>query len=472
MPNFKTFVIFAEMRTGSNFLEANLNSFAGLHCYGEAFNPHFIGYPKQEQIHDITREMRDKNPQSLLRVLRNQPGVLAGFRFFNDHDPRVLETLLSDRSCAKIILTRNPAESYVSRKIAAATGQWKLTNATHAKTDKIRFVLPEFEQHLQALQAFQLKLMGAMQRSGQSAFYIDYEDLFDVAVINGLAKWLGLDEQIEALNKQLKKQNPEPLSRKVENFADMQAGLAGLDKFNLTRSPNFEPRRGPAIPTYIAAPEAGLLFLPVRSGPEAAVRRWLSAVDGGGELIEGFNQKTLRKWRGGHPGHRSFTVLRHPLARAHTAFCDKILAIGPDSFVEYRKSLRENFKLAIPEQEPGVDYDLAAHRTAFHQFLGYLRSNLAGQTNLRIDPAWASQTIILQGMSSFCAPDIVLREDELEDGLPRLAVQTGRSAPPPGPVNTDPHRAVLEAIYDDGLETAARAAYPRDYELFGFANWG
>ncbi len=44
-PTFDYFVVFAEMRTGSNFLEANLNAFAGLTCHGEAFNPHFIGYP-------------------------------------------------------------------------------------------------------------------------------------------------------------------------------------------------------------------------------------------------------------------------------------------------------------------------------------------------------------------------------------------------------------------------------------------
>ena len=50
MARFDSFVVFAEMRTGSNFLEANLNSFAGLKCHGEAFNPHFIGYPNSTDI--------------------------------------------------------------------------------------------------------------------------------------------------------------------------------------------------------------------------------------------------------------------------------------------------------------------------------------------------------------------------------------------------------------------------------------
>ena len=47
---FDSFVVFAEMRTGSNFLEANLNAIDGLSCLGEVFNPHFIGYPNAEDV--------------------------------------------------------------------------------------------------------------------------------------------------------------------------------------------------------------------------------------------------------------------------------------------------------------------------------------------------------------------------------------------------------------------------------------
>ena len=64
---FDCFVIFAEMRTGSNFLEANLNAFDGLTCHGEAFNPHFIGYPNKTELLDISREARDSDPAALAR---------------------------------------------------------------------------------------------------------------------------------------------------------------------------------------------------------------------------------------------------------------------------------------------------------------------------------------------------------------------------------------------------------------------
>lgn len=54
-------------------------------------------------------------------MIKRQPALLGGFRYFHDHDPRVLDMILDDPGCAKIILTRNPLDSYVSWKIAQAT---------------------------------------------------------------------------------------------------------------------------------------------------------------------------------------------------------------------------------------------------------------------------------------------------------------------------------------------------------------
>ena len=48
MGGFSSFVLLGGMRTGSNYLEANLNALPGLHCLGELFNPHFFG--KNDQV--------------------------------------------------------------------------------------------------------------------------------------------------------------------------------------------------------------------------------------------------------------------------------------------------------------------------------------------------------------------------------------------------------------------------------------
>ncbi len=472
MSRFDYFIVLAEMRTGSNFLEANINTLDGVTCHGEAFNPAFIGYPKSETLLGLTLQDRTDDPQRLIAAIREDDG-LAGFRYFNDHDPRILNACLTDPRCAKIILTRNPVDSFVSWKIAQTTGQWKLTNATHSKSNQITFEAEAFETHLETIQAFQLRVLNTLQKTGQSAFYIGYDDLHDLEVLNGLAMFLGIDSRLSNLNKKLKKQNPEPLSDRVLNFDEMQTALARLDRFDLSRTPNFEPRRGPAIPTYLAAAQAPLLYMPLRSGPDAAVMEWLGALDGvtPDGLQQNFSQKTLRQWQQDHPHHRSFAVLRHPLARAHAAFCDCILFEGPGSFPRIRATLRKVHKLPIPAKSPGGDYSEADHKAAFLGFLKFLRNNLSGQTNIRVDPHWASQLALLQGMTQFALPDMILREDHLTRDLSLLAQQIGRNDTVKLPDPSHPQEHRLASIYDDALETAAKQAYQRDYVAFGFGDW-
>ncbi len=469
---FDYFVVFAEMRTGSNFLEANLNAFPGLSCVGEAFNPHFIGYPNQEECLGVSEEERNRDPERLIAAVKNAQG-LAGFRYFHDHEPRVLDAIINDTRCAKIILTRNPVDSYVSWKIAQATGQWKLTNVAKRKDAKAHFDGAEFEQHLENLQAFQVFLMNELQRSGQTAFYVDYEDLQDVGIMNGLATFLEQPDRLEGLDKKLKRQNPSPVREKVDNVEEMETTLARLDRFNLSRTPNFEPRRGAAVPGYIACARAGLMYLPVRSGPEAEVRAWMAALDGVGDeaLQTGFNQKSLRQWMRGHTGHRSFTVLRHPVARVHHAFCSKILDTGEGTYGSIRRTLRRVHKLPIPEGAVDETYDVEAHRAAFKVFLDFVRANINGQTAVRNDAHWCTQASAIQSMGQFALPDFVLREEELAAYLPAVALQVGYGdAPEPGKAGGDTPFG-LEQIYDDEIESLAQEAYQRDYLVFGFDRW-
>jgi LPS sulfotransferase NodH len=472
---FECFVIFAEMRTGSNFLEANLNAIDGLTCHGEAFNQHFIGYPNAEDILDVTKAERDSAPFALLeRIRHGTPGGLGGFRYFHDHDPRILDPLLGDPKVAKIVLTRNPVDSYISWKIAQNTGQWKLTNVKRRKDGQAHFDAEEFETHLATLQAFQVRILNALQTTGQTAFYIGYEDLQDVGVMNGLAQWLGAEAQLDSLNTALKRQNPQPTAEKVANYDEMTQSLTRLDRFNLTRTPNFEPRRGPVVPSYVAAHKTPLLYMPIRSGPERAVKDWLAALDGvgWGKLVDDFSQASLREWKRDRPGHRSFTVIRHPLARAHDAFCAKILTTGKGSFQGIRKVLRRAHNLPLPEGEPEhSSYDVAAHRAAFTAWLSWVKANLAGQTALRVDGHWATQAQCLQGMAELTLPDMIVREEELTTYLPALALQTGHPNPP-DPLSV-PNKAPysLAEIYDDQIETLGRDAYQRDYVMFGFSDW-
>ena len=461
MGRFTSFVLLGGMRTGSNFLEANLNALPGIHCLGELFNPHFFGKKDQTEAFGFDLAARERDPLAVLARARGAHDGLTGFRLFHDHDNRVLDAVLSDPGCAKIVLTRNPLDSYVSLKIAQETGQWMLRNPKNLKTAKVRFDGEEFAAYVAAQQEFQLAILHALQVSGQTAFYLDYEDIGDVAVLTGLARFLGVDAAIEAPDSTLKKQNPEEIESKVSNPAVIATALQRLDRFNLSRTPNFEPRRGPAVPAMVVARNAPLLFLPIKAGPEAEVVSWLGAAGGGTD--SGLSQKDLRQWKRARPGHRSFTVLRHPVERAYAAFADRVLN-GPAS--EVRRALHRQHGADLPEVGEAVAAEQL--RPAFLAFLRFVRMNLSGQTALKVDAHWATQAAAIQGFAQIVPPDAILREPEAAESLSELCERVGCACPAFIRQNAP---ADLTAIYDDEIERAAQEAFQRDYVTFGFARW-
>jgi hypothetical protein len=461
---FHSFVVFAEMRTGSNFLEANLNAIDGIHCYGEAFNPYFIGGEGKQDLLGINITERDADPARLIHAMRVQTPGLSGFRYFHDHDPRVFDLVVNDPGCAKIILTRNHLESYISWKIARESDQWWLANTKHLKTVHPQFDVTEFRGRIDKLQRFQMTLLNRLQVSGQTAFYIDYQDILDLDVLNGLAKFLGLTTRLDTLNYRFKKQNPEALVDKVANPDEMAAGLASIDWFDIDHTPNFEPRRQAAVPQYVASTGAPLLFMPIKSGPEQAIKKWLR---GFGPLVPGFDRKSLRQWKDAKAGQqRGFTVIRHPLARAHAAYDD---FLRKEWMPELRPYLKRVHKFALPPK--GQVFDNAEeYRAGLVVFLELTKHILAGRTELKLPVQFATQSAILQGFSQVQAPDMVIRETRLTAGLQHLTSELGIACPD---LPDDPDAALfpLADLYAPDLEAAARETYWRDFNGFGFADW-
>ncbi|MFY0693136.1 MAG: nodulation protein NodH [Paracoccaceae bacterium] len=463
---FKYFVMLADMRTGSNFLEASLNEFGDLHCYGELFNPNFVGQHNKDALFGVNLVQREAEPLELITRIQNRTEGIPGFRFFNDHDERVLNYCLNDDNCAKIVLSRNPLESYVSWKIAVQTGQWKLADTRKRRTARIDFDLDEFTAFLSARQDFHKRIRKHLQTLGQTSFAIDYDDLGDVDILNGLGRFLGSEDQIKAPAKTLKKQNSTDLRSKVRNHEQMVRDLSSQDIFNLQGTQDFEPQRSPGVPGFVLSKEIPLIFIPVQAGPVRDVTNWMEKL---GALETGFSQADLRKWRRARSGHRSFTVLSHPLTRAHAAFCSHILT-PDDRFAVARRVLRNRYDVRVPQDGALSDYSRDDHKMAFQNFLEFLKENLSGNTSVRVDAVWASQTAILDGLGSVIAPDFIYREDELDEALPQLAERWDVSAP-----RFEKSAASfpfdLAEIYDDRLEKLCQAAYRRDYINFGFSNW-
>lgn len=469
MARFDYFVIFAEMRTGSNHLQESLAAIPGLSLHGEAFNPMFIGGPKMETLFDQTLAQREDDPHPLLDALIREGEGLPGFRFFHDHDPRILARILPDPRCAKIILTRNPLESYVSRKIAAETGQWRLTNAKMAKSAQVDFDPADFDAMLAAQQEFQRVLLRGLQTSGQTAFYLNYEDIGDREVINGIAAFLGVEGRLLELPGRIKRQNPGAIQDKLTNPEVMTAHLENLDPFQLAQTPNFEPPRGPFIPQIYAAAQSPLLFLPVPGGPTDEVTRWMERLDGA-PPIQGFSQKTLRPWMRQAGQHCAFSVVRHPLLRAHHVFCSAILPRGTPGYAETRRAIIQQYGVPIPRPGPDADYSKEAHYAGFLGFLGFLKALLNGSSALKMHGGMASQLVVIQGIGQVLPPHRILREADLEAQVTDLADAVSQ---PPAPIlpSEDDMPFGLGEIYSQELEDAAFDAYRKDYLTFGFTAW-
>lgn len=463
---FDYFVVLAEMRTGSNLIEANLNEFDGITCEGEVFNSHFISHQGKEELYGVTLAERDRNPMALLWAIREQPG-LTGFRFFHDHDARVLPTFMQDPRCAKIILTRNPLDSYVSLKIAQATQQWKLGDVKTKRSAQVAFDPVEFEAHVTRLQEFQAQVLRHLQTSGQTAFYLAYEDANDLEVLNGLAAWMGSESRIEAPSRKLKRQNPEPLEQKLTNPQAVRAGLARLDRFNLSRTPNFEPRRDPMIWGLRACASHPIAYFPIPGAPDPGVLDWLARIDAGRPVQGDFTAQSWRDWLRGHPRRALFTVLHHPLSRAHEVYLRQVVH-GQRGNV--RAFLARVHGVSLPDKDAMDAYDTALHRAGFLAFLRFVAANLNGQTAIAVLPAWASQTRVIEGVMGQAPLHHLLRVDSLARDLPGLGRDLDLDLP--GFALVAPKRRfTLASIYDAEVEAAGRAAYGLDYEALGFEDW-
>lgn len=466
---FDYFVVFAGMRTGSNYLERNLNSVPDLKCFGELFNPYFIAHEGQEDFLGLTLSAREADPTALIDRVRAETTGLAGFRLFHDHDPRVRAAALADPRVGKIVLTRNPLDSFVSYTRALASNQWVLTDAKgQVPVPPVAIDAQAFEMFLAEQTSFLTEIRQGLARAGQTALALRYEDLEDIEVINGAIAYLGSPHRLTRPERSLKRQNPEPLSTKVEDMADVRAAVARVDPFGLDHAPPAPPDRGPAVRSFVACPRTPLLYLPMEGPEPDPVLDWMAALDGVGvsDLVRDMRQKDLRAWRAEHPGARCFTVLHHPVARAFHAFRYRIWPTDRQAYAELRLGLQRLYKVTLPETDDAGD---DAFAKGFAGFLRFLRPNLAAQTSLRIDAGWVAQITALQGMAQVALPDRILRAGpELAPGLAAVAADLDVKAPR---LSVEYDTSLLSRVYTPDMEKAARAAYGRDYAAFGFGAW-
>jgi LPS sulfotransferase NodH len=467
-PRFTSFVVLAEMRTGSNLLQAQLNRVPGLRCHGELFNPAFIDEPGTERFLGLDKAARDADPLGLLSRL-GEGGALTGFRLFGDHDPEVIAACLADPARAKIVLGRNAVDSFISLGIARQTGQWVLGPGRARRRARVRFDPAEFAAFLARRDSFRRAVMGALQTTGQTAFVLDYEDLGRPEVIAGLVAFLGLPPpapEVLAAPVALRRQNPEPAEAKVDNPAEMARALSRIDWCGLADAQGAPPRSRASVADAVIAARAPLLWLPVAGAvPRAAVADWLARIGAaprGGGVLAGFGPRVLGRWLDRHAGRRSvFTIIDHPLPRAHRAFAAAV--IGGDAPALGALIRR---RAGIAPDDPSPFDDPARHRAAFAAWLQH-----AAEGGLGMGEAALPQAELIAGLSRIAMPDRILRTDRIARDLAALA--RAHDLPDPGwiPLPPDPADLRLAEIRDSEIDGLAAQLLWRDLRAFGFAGW-
>ncbi len=484
------FVILGAMRTGSNLLETTLAQYPDLVTYGEAFNPAFPGKPRAPDLLGWSVSARDADPLGFLAVLRAAaPGRIPGFRLFDGHDPAVLAHVLADPDCARIVLTRDPLESWVSLRLAQATDQWLLKNPVRRVDAKVRFDAAAFEEFREERRAFYDGLRHAMQVAGQTAFEVDYAELKSRAVIDGIARHCGAEALPPRIEERIARQNPGPVEAKLENPEDLAAwrGAApATDRVSRAPAPAL------AAPAQaVLTRHAPLVYLPVPGAGELATLIALERIDAQAEDAKPGPAGTLRdRVQAGETlrtglaaadlraavraGAHAFAFVRHPAERLYALFTEQAFP-GPQSVNWIKHSLGERFgplpalRKAAQGEVPG--HDTARQRALFAGFLDLVEAARAGTGPDH--PDWAPQAHILRGWSALLPVAQVARFERFEAGM-RAAVAASGGQPP-----SEKYFATLaafarpagfpaEEVLDAPLRQRAAALCRDDVEAFGY----
>lgn len=475
------FAIIGAMRTGSNLLEKTLEALGDTACYGEAFNPGFIGGPVRESVPGWTVARRDADPRGFLEhLIELTPDRIPGFRIFDGHNRAVLDTVLADPSCARIVLRRDPVESYVSLKIARLTDQWMLRNPARRISARVRFDADEFAQYKARLDAHYAHAGAVMRSADTHALQIDYTDLTSPVVMARAAVHIGSTGQ-PPTRPPIVRQNTASMAEKVENYAEMCEALGLAPEPAADTAPVCGLIVPKTLPVRFAAiPGAALL-------PAMAILNRLAADRAGeaplslGRLKDCVTEGTLfpteetlePACRAAVAARPIFALTAHPLRRIFEQFAEDLFGAG------WRQSiLRRMVAQAVPGlPDGGAAFDIVdgwpgeTRAAAFDAYLDLVHASLAGTGAILCPANWVPQSVLLDTLPGEAVVTHAFGLDAFDSCAAWLCEQTTAAPLPKGQLRglaTAGLRCVADPV---GLvdETRVRALYAADYDRLGYA---
>jgi hypothetical protein len=225
------FVLVGMMRSGSNFLERQLNRLADVRCHGELFNPTFVGLSHEvgQEFVGYSREStkeRDADEMGFLRKLDDAcDRALFGSRLFLDHSPMMTSRLLHDPAVKKIVLSRNLLEAYVSLTTAVETGVWLTTEAAHTPSPKVKVNANKLVTFALRQSLYYNDILTILHRTKQAFVQMDYTEIKQLPRLNAVAELIGSKHRFSDVQEPIHKQSPEPLEERIEDFPKLMEEL-------------------------------------------------------------------------------------------------------------------------------------------------------------------------------------------------------------------------------------------------------
>ena len=236
------FTIIGMMRSGSNFIERALDSADDVTCYGELFNPTFIGlhHKSTNPNFDFKRgdiERRDNDVKSFAKKLfRHTDTSNVGFRIFFEHNRLVIEEVLQNSKIKKIVLRRNLLNAYVSLQRAVESGQWLAADGSRVKeVQPVTINFNKFVLFVCQHKLFFEKVFNTLRETGQDYVMIDYSEMKEPEKINELLEFIGSKERMDDVVEKTARQNTLSIEQSIANFEEFEQKLnnAGIKEFFL-----------------------------------------------------------------------------------------------------------------------------------------------------------------------------------------------------------------------------------------------
>lgn len=218
------FLLIGMMRSGSNFLERQLNLLPDVRCHGELFNPAFIGFSHETAGHPAgyargNPAARNADEDTFIsKVDQACDRRIVGLRLFLDHSGAMTSRLLYDPNVAKVVLSRNLLEAYISLETARETGVWLTTEVAKAPPKPVKVDINKLVTFALRQSLYYNDVQTVLHETGQRYLQIDYNEIKNLAKLNEIARFIGSEHEFKAVSEPIRKQNPGALEDRIVEF--------------------------------------------------------------------------------------------------------------------------------------------------------------------------------------------------------------------------------------------------------------